>query len=268
MLHYINKIFRIVFIAVLLWLFFRSFIFQIFKVPTASMNNTLMEGDYIFVNKFIYGSRIPFTPLSMPFGDAFLDWIDIPYTRFFGFQKVKANDILVFNLPTEINLPIDHRQEYVKRCIAISGDTVEIKKGIVFVNNFETENPEDCLFSLDVNKNRILMDSNAYSPTFFPNNSTIKWNADFFGPLYIPKKGSQIELTKKNITLYKRIIQFNEVNLFTQKNDSVFINSKYCTSYVFKMDYYFVMGDNRNNSIDSRFWGLVPEDHLIGKVFE
>jgi len=257
---------RVAFWSIIIWLFIRIFVFQIFNVPTFSMNNTLKEGDYILVNKLAYGTRIPITPLSLPIGNTYIDWIQIPYLRIPGFTNVAHNDIIVFNFPLEDDLPIDHRQEYVKRCIGLPGDTILIKKGIVFVNNKKITESENILYLLDEQKNRLLIDSSVYSPAVFPNSSNIKWNADNFGSLYIPKKGETISFTKENIILYKRVIEKYENNILNLKNDSVFINNQYCINYTFKMNYYFTLGDNRYNSIDSRFWGFVPEDHLIGRV--
>ena len=230
------------------------------------MNNTLKEGDYIVVNKLAYGTRIPITPLSLPIGDTYVDWIQTPYFRLPGFTSVAHNDIIVFNFPLDKELPIDHRQEYIKRCIGLPGDTIQIKKGIVSINTKNIIEPENILFLFDEKQNRLLIDSAAYSPAVFPNSSNIKWNADNFGPLYIPKKGENIILTKNNMLLYKKVIEEYENNEIKIKNDSVFINNQYRLTYTFKMNYYFAMGDNRYNSIDSRFWGFVPENHLIGRV--
>jgi len=230
------------------------------------MNSTLVEGDYIVVNKLVYGARIPITPLSLPFGHTYVDWIEIPYTRIFGFSDIKRNDIIVFNFPLETELPIDHRQEYVKRCIALAGDTIQLKKGIVSVNGKRLKDVLTLLVPRDANGKRTFIDSSFFNPAIFPNSSSFRWNADHFGPLIVPKKGNRIALTSNNLTFYKRIIEVYENNTLEVKGGKVYVNSIFQKSYVFKMDYYFVMGDNRSNSVDSRFWGFVPEDHLIGKV--
>ena len=169
---------RVFFLTVIILLFVRIFIFQIYNVPTPSMNNTLKEGDYILVNKLAYGTRIPITPLALPIGNTYIDWIQIPYFRIPGFTRVAHNDIVVFNFPLEENTPIDHRQEYVKRCIGLAGDTLQIKKGVVFINNKNIIESENIVFLLDAKQNRLLIDSSIYSPAVFPNSSEIKWNAD------------------------------------------------------------------------------------------
>ena len=126
---------RIAFWSLLLWLFVRIFIFQSFQIPSSSMHPTLVEGDHIFVNKLAYGARIPITPLSLPIGKTYIDWIQIPYLRLPGFSSVKRNDIIVFNYPMEDEAPIDEKKEYVKRCIGLPGDTIKIKNGIVTINH-------------------------------------------------------------------------------------------------------------------------------------
>ena len=257
---------RVIFWSLILWLSIRIFVFQVFKIPTSSMNNTLKEGDYILVNKLAYGTRIPITPLALPFGTIYSDAIQLPYLRLLGYSSVNYNDIIVFNFPLEDELPVDCRQEYVKRCVGLPGDTLQLKKGVVFINQKKNSDPDSILFLYNANHQRILIDSSAYSPDVFPNSSSIKWNADYFGPLYIPKKGEHILLNKKNMFLYKRVISIYENNALVVRNDSVFINDCYRMTYTFKMNYYFAMGDNRYNSIDSRFWGFVPENHLIGRV--
>lgn len=307
-IHGLNKLLRIIFFAFCLWLFVRVFIFQVYTVPTDSMNNTLIDGDIVFVNKLAIGARIPITPLSIHLGNTkkYLDWVQAPYLRIFGYTKIHHNDIIVFNLPTETLLPIDERKESVKRCIGLPGDFITIRKGEVYINEqLQTEfdvlkwyyfkiNQSDtsCLRNV-VKKNKLnLSETNFYlskknvdslnkcvgnlsvqkkynsiedySPIFFPNNPKIKWNPDNFGSYYIPKKGQQIPLTESSLLLYRYIIENYENNTIKLLGDSVFINNTYSPNYTFHMNYYFVLGDNRYNSIDSRYWGLVPENHIIG----
>ena len=295
-LSYINKLFKIIFLSVCLWLLIRVFFFQAFKVPTDSMNNTLKDGDYIVVNKLAYGARIPMTPLSVHIGNEkhFLDWISIPYLRLPGYSKISLNDILVFNLPSEITLPVDERKEYIKRCICLPGNVIWINHANVYIDDtvipelkeqirwytlksrtnntisypFLTTALADSIFYHDQTGSIIkkCMMPDIYSPNYFPNASQIKWNPDNLGPLYIPKKGKSIQLNDTTILLYQKIIEQFEHNTLTFKNDSVFVNGQFASSYTFKMNYYFVLGDNRYNSIDSRFWGFLPEDHIIGKA--
>ncbi|MFL5763904.1 MAG: signal peptidase I [Bacteroidia bacterium] len=252
---------RILFWSAIVVLIIRTFVFQVYRVPTGSMKNTLNEGDHVLVDKLAYGPRIPFSLIGIPFTDIYIESLQLPYLRLPGFSTVKNGDIVVFNYPLEDELPIDQRQPYVKRCIAIPGDTLSILNGCIKINNHF---PADTQFTKNVDP----LDSSVYRPAFFPNNSAVRWNADHFGPLYIPQKGKTILLDKKNLILYNRIITVYEKNSLKTNNDSVFINGQYSSSYSFKMNYFFMVGDNRNSSIDSRFWGFVPEDHLIGRVSE
>lgn len=257
----LNKAARILFCAFLIWLFIHLFLFQALHVPTASMRPTLLEGDYILVNKTAYGPRLPITPLSLPFGGlkAFVDWIQLPYLRIPGYASVEKNDVIVFNLPTEADIPVDEKKLYVKRCVALPGETLRVDSGKVFIDGALAEIKTQGSDSL-------LQKKEYYNPSFFPNNSSFKWNLDFFGPLVIPKKDERIQLTVDNICLYQSVIEKYENNQVEIKNKLILINGKEATSYVFKMNYYFVLGDNRHNSIDSRIWGFVPENHLVGRA--
>lgn len=293
-LTWLNNFLKILFWSFVLWLVIRVFVFQAFKVPTGSMNATLREGDYVFVNKLAYGARVPITPFSIHLAGKhyFLDVVQLPYFRVPGYTVIKRNDIVVFNLPTENGLPVDERKEYVKRCIGLPGELLSIKKGHVFIKGITGEirptkgqvnlysigngtQVKDSSLSygelentgnqLDVRLKTLPADD--YSPGYFPNTPQIKWNPDHFGPLYIPKKGQKLALNQTTLLIYQRLIELYEGNTIAFKNGEVFINGEVERYYTFKMNYYFVMGDNRNNSIDSRFWGFVPEDHLIGVAF-
>lgn len=310
------RFFRLVFIGFLCWLIVRTFFVQGMYIPTDSMAGTLNEGDRIFVNKLAYGPRVPITPLAIPFTEKYLDWIQLPYWRFPGYDSVQRNDIIVFNLPTDTALPVDCRQLYIKRCVGLPGDSLQITKGNVIVNGEELalignpallyavalkqeENPDSLFGKLHIQEPYISpdgihytlmmtwlqadqldssgktvsivpsrIDPDRYDYKMFPQNTSkaYRWNCDNFGPLKIPKAGDSIALTLDNIHLYKTAIVVYESNTLENRHDSVYINGKFAPSYTFQMNYYFVMGDNRYNSNDSRYWGFVPEDHVVGRV--
>ncbi len=261
-LSFINKVLKIVSITLLVLLVIRVFLFQIMYVDSGSMQNNLFECDYIVVNKLAYGPRLPMTPLSIPAGNSgkYLTWIHLPYMRGPGYSHISYNDVLVFNLPTEVNAPVDEREHYIKRCVGLPGDTLKIDSGRVFINSKQQNAPASLT---DIKTS----DKNAYNPNFFPNNSRFHWNLDYFGPIIIPHEGDVLNLSLNTIDLYRKIIIDFENNKIEIKGTDFYINGVKATTYTFKMNYYFVLGDNRHNSVDSRFWGFVPEDHIIGKAF-
>jgi signal peptidase I len=305
-----RTILKIIFWSFALWLFVKVFLFQVSRVPSASMRGNLYEGDYVLVNKMAYGARVPMTPLS--FRNNYLDWISLPYFRLFACKEVKHNDVIVFNDPAYLEGPIDVQEEYIKRCVALPGDSLKIEAGRIFINSHPLEEPENIfrsytfetkgvvdisLFSrmniseitLDTKGRYVLFTDQAhadsiakeknsvsvtkndlkkefYHPSTFPNFPSVTWNPDFFGPLWIPRKGDSILLNAANLTLYQRTIEKHERRTLTLKGDSAFVDSKYAAYYTFMQNYYFVIGDNRYNSKDSRYWGFVPESHIIGKA--
>ncbi len=334
-----------------------TYIVQPFTIPSSSLEKTLLVGDFLFVSKVHYGARVPSTLLSAPmvhdtipvigvksyfFDDNYsrrftsvINKIQLPYFRFPSFQKIKRNDIVVFNQPADTlldmnnfhpdryyNKPIDKKTNLVKRCVAISGDTLEIKKGYVFVNGQQLNMPEYAKpqynFYVDTGGNYIsqkvlknvfnardglkhangnfrhtstggyvltLTDSEAeqvkkhalvnsvtkllkkkgVKGEVFPHKKSLHWNIDNYGPIYIPEKNKTVQLNKDNISFYKRIISVYEGNTLAIKGDVFTINGEVKNTYTFQQNYYWMMGDNRQNSLDSRAWGFVPFDHVVGK---
>ncbi|MDG1422472.1 MAG: signal peptidase I [Flavobacteriaceae bacterium] len=370
-----------------------TYIMQPYTIPTSSLEKTLLVGDYLFVSKFHYGARVPTTTISTPMvhdslptslisgknTKSYLNKPLLPYLRIPGFQKIKRNDIVVFNWPVDTLVhwmdpskgtdfkPLDKKTNYVKRCVGIAGDTLEVRDGYVFINgkqntlpdrakllfynkiysskglstkkllrytnkeferkflinftsqnqfdkvmNFVTDSPEKIKdnqfkittseggipkwvisnYKLDIKEIRtkirkanitdeivakLRKDSEVDSVIkvikprgvkgnyMFPEVSDLSWNTDNYGPIYIPKKGSTVELNINSLPFYKRIIKEYENNQLDVIGEHIFINGKKALSYTFNQDYYWMMGDNRQNSLDARSWGYVPFDHVVGK---
>lgn len=296
-------------------LIIRTFFFEISLVSSPSMEKTLLTGDYMFINKLSYGPRLLKTVFSIPFINQkyYSNLVSLPYMRLFGSPDVGRNDVVVFNYPQEDEHPVDHRTYFVKRCVAIPGDSFKIVDGLVYVNNELIDNVDYLQFNYHLKSERFLdsaftaqynlteggkiSENNDYSFTLtkaladtlrsktyisiieknnekkemwdefvFPFNVHYKWNVDNYGALKIPSKGDTVQLDSTNLCLFERIISAYEGNKLEIKSDSIFINEEFATNYVIKQNYYFMMGDNRHNSQDSRHWGFVPEDHIIGKA--
>jgi signal peptidase I len=309
----LRTIFKIIFWSLFIWFILRTFFFQIYRIPSASMQGTLFESDRVVINKFSFGARFPITPLSVKWsGQKRYINFTLPYFRLPGYSTIHRNDIVAFNYALTDDEPIDMREEFIKRCVALPGDTVNIASGDIYINkqlvnvpnayinfvvrasqildttffsqykilkqNVSVANSEYFVTisneqSLQLKSNPIItsitknfIKASEYSPHVFPHFASHLWNLDFFGPLYIPKKNDSILLNQTNLHLYENCITRFEKKSITLKNDSIFVNQKYAPVYCFTQNYYFLLGDNRYNSIDSRIWGFIPESHIIGKV--
>lgn len=322
-------LFAVVAATIIRWLFFEAF-----TIPTPSMENSLLVGDFLFVSKLHYGTRTPKTPLQVPLTHqtiwgtnipSYIDAVQLPQYRLPGFSEVKRGDVVVFNFPPELERPVDLKTNYIKRCMGIPGDKVEVRDLQVYANGVAVPNPprmedeymvetttlvnEDKIFrdndiadfkpfsddlgdtipsndkrgyivfttstiaeklkSYDFVKSVSILKSSKdiIEPDMFPASPLFKWNRDNYGPITVPKKGTTIQLTPENIALYGKVIQNYEGNEGVKVEEkSIQIEGKAVTSYTFKQDYYFMMGDNRHNSLDSRYFGFVPEDHIVGKA--
>jgi len=347
-----------------------TYVMQPYTIPTSSLEKSLLVGDFLFVSKFHYGAKTPTSLIAAPMvhdtlpfvkkksyvynddpndKNSFLNKFQLPYFRLPGFQDIKRNEIVVFNWPADtvrqfftqdrkFAKPIDKKSNYVKRCVGIAGDSLEIRDGHIFINGERSILPERAKpqfyytvdtdgknmsdnmiyntyhvrpgearttykeyvlplayekqlynkFGKDYLQNRkYLLNLDEKNAAKLKKNKQIKsvsrniqpkgeaeavfpsmqmnWNKDNMGPIYIPKEGKTVSLNIQSLPFYKKIITEYEHNTLAVEGNSIFINGQKVTSYTFKQNYYWMMGDNRHNSEDSRYWGYVPFDHVVGK---
>ncbi len=312
----------------------RWLIMEAYTIPTPSMENSMLVGDFLFVSKFHYGTRTPKTPLQIPLTHqkiwfteipSYVEWIQLPQYRLPGFSSVHREDVVVFNIPPkELNegkdFPVDLKTNYIKRCIAIPGDVLTIKDRQVYIGGQPLNNPENMQFSYlvyardEINERNlaklsidpddynflgrpednqvvyqmfltnakveelkavpyitaVINDNRSDGPDYriFPKSKRSSWNGDNFGPLTMPKEGMTIPVNDSTMALYGETITLYDHNdNAVVEEGKLKIDGQEVKEYVFKQNYYFMMGDNRHNSLDSRYWGFVPEDHIVGKGF-
>jgi signal peptidase I len=230
-------------------LIINSFLLASFEVPTGSMEDTVKIGDRLFVNKFIYGGVTPYTiPLTS---------IRIPHFRVPGFRNVQQGDVIVFDWPGNRDQVAKPNQTwYLKRCIALPGDTLRIEQRVVYINGKKTQNPEHGKY-----RNSAPIPAGFWNPNIFPRGA--EFNEDNYGPIVVPKKGMSLNLSSQSFPSWEVFIQ-REGHTAELIGDKIFIDGRKASSYVVARDYIFAMGDNRDNSADSRFWGFVPIEDIIG----
>lgn len=361
-----------------------TYFIQPYVIPTGSLERTLRVGDLLFVSKFHYGARTPMTAIAAPMvhdtlpligTPSYMNKPQIPYFRLPGFKDIKRKEIVVFSWPADtvrqffvaeqgVRKPIDKKSNYVKRCVGIPGDSIEVRDGYVFANGKQLELPDRAKPQFDyiaysnkgvsskmllesgvadfsriyvaqsLNRNqqialaqngfrayqqgqavqivagmngipgdfvrqhrlalqevtdrkrvvtltqemkekleknpaidslvRAINPKGRWASNLFPQNAEYPWNYSNMGAIYIPEKGKTVDLNLKVLPLYKKIIREYEGNTLSVSGNEISINGQVVDSYTFKQDYYWMMGDNRDHSEDSRAWGYVPENHIVG----
>ena len=247
----------------LLWIVLQVTTVAHFVVPTGSMEPTLIPGDRILVNKWLMGARI-FDVWESAAGKR------VEISRLPGLEKIKRNDVIVFNFPHRHrwdSIGMDIMAYYVKRCVALPGDTFEIRKGYNKVRGYEgvlgNEEGQQILSHLlsedNPSKEKLLQGA-------FPDDERVGWNIGELGPLYIPREGSKVDMTVENALVYRKAIEWEQRNKLHIRGDSICLGDSLIREYTFGKNYYFTAGDNVLSSQDSRYWGLLPEEYIVGKA--
>jgi signal peptidase I len=230
--------------------FLNSFVLASFEVPTGSMENEIMAGDFLFVNKFLYGGS---TPRTVPFTNTRIPWFRVP-----GFRDVERGDVIVFEFPGyRDEVRPEEFQFYLKRAIGLAGDTVEIVNRVVRVNGKDAPIPRNIRFD-----NMRVKEPGAAQPGIFPPGSD--FNEDNWGPVVVPARGMTVPLTPESLPRWQTFIAREGHRVQWSAEGTVLLDGKPADAYVVERDYVFGMGDHRDNSLDGRFWGFIPEDNIIG----
>lgn len=231
------------------FLVLNSFVLASFEVPTGSMENEIMTGDFLLVNKFVFGGT---TPRTIPFTNVRLPAFKLP-----SFWEPERGDVIVFLFPG-MRDEAEAREfaYYLKRAVAVAGDTFEIRNRLVYVNGERMPNPRNIKFNYST-----IRPPEWHDPRIFPPGAP--WNEDHYGPIRIPKEGDVIPLTAATFPQWEVFIR-REGHDAVRVDGEIFIDGARADSYTVERDYVFGMGDNRDNSLDSRFWGFIPEEDVIG----
>ena len=250
-------------VAGLCWLLLQVTCYASFRIPTSSMEPTLVPGDHILVNKWVMGARI-FNVFDAAEGR------EVEIRRLPCMKKIQRNDVVVFNFPHHHrwdSISMDLRVYYVKRCIGLPGDSVAIRNA-----HYRVSGITDTLgyFPAQQNLEVLIASGKAerqnIATASFPEDSLVNWNIRDFGPLFIPSVGSRIEMNKVSVVLYRRAIEWEQKKKLRMEGADVMLGDSLITEYVFRKNYYFVGGDNVSYSQDSRYWGLLPEEYIVGKA--
>ncbi len=356
--------------ALVIVYFIFAFIGQNYKIPSSSLEKSLLVGDYLWVNKTLYGPRVPQTPLHFPLAQhtlplintkSYIDSPQLKYHRLAGIRDIERGDIVVFNYPNGdtvvtkipnpdyyqicyelkhrgvedpkayieankntfgeiIARPVDRRENYVKRTVGLPGENLQIRDDVIYIDGRAIEDAdnvqynyvvpvkapiseaawqeigvraEDCgsgpmtvegipymfydvpltaAMKAEVEKwpqvsGPLIKESKTGIFEFdgmFPLGNNYGWTRSDMGPIWIPKKGASLKLNLDILPVYERVIRNYEGNDLSVKDGKIYINGEQTDTYTFKMDYYWMQGDNRDRSADSRYWGFVPEDHVVG----
>ncbi len=220
--------------AIIIAFVLRTFVVEAYRISSSSMENTLLVGDCLLVNKFLYGAPLPFSDVRLP-----------------ALKPVEPGDVVVFKFPR------DEETTFIKRCAAAPGQTIEIRNKVVFVDDVEQAFPKEAKLGINIEP------VGQVDRSVFPLFST--FNRDNYGKVRIPKKGDILKLDEQSFYLYKHVLEY-ESHTVALMGGKVYVDGKPTDTYQVKQNYYFMLGDNRDNSHDSRYWGFVPESYIIGSA--